>query len=623
MANQKDTIVTQRLKSFFNIGYDREASKINDKIYALKNINKDIKDQRGNETSKVVAKIKEPFPSNVQKLFDFWQSDTHYSMQSWKSRNQMFQDCDLMFMNSTIMARAAEMVADETVQADSVSQIITIEAKRKVKQFIQKLFDDINIYEHIRPTALSIAKYGNAGWILDFDNNGVCGIIPRSVYGIKERLEFSPYEVQELMRNKNKFLYDYKSRITRIDQLIDMITNKDNIASYYKDYLFGFVIDDYALPPWRFLHFRNSYAESPFKPFGVPLYIHSIAAYMQFDAAMTMQICARGAAFPKEVYSINLPSAMPPTEKLNTAIEFMKELQNSGINATAKERDGVGEKIITVKDLYEYELQNPQMDLGKMGDIEALRDDLIISTMLPRNLLDPNESGFGDSGLAVIQKSKPFARLIYRMQSIILQNITQLVKIHMIHSRKFSLDEMDFSLSMPYPESQASEELVRSQNDLLSLSNNVIDALSQKFMGGDNLPPEVIRNIYTKFLPYEDATVDSWIKGIMKNKDRQEEPEQEEEPVMRGDKERIQEWKIIEKKFGGKIKLKEAIDNAIFDYKQSILREGVIRNNHYYSSKNQYLEFPAETLRKLDIKESNKVITGKEEIKFKKKYKLK
>jgi len=600
--------IIKKLSSYFNIGFNRDASQNKDKAYILRDVIKKEVDIKGGEKNIVVGKVKDAFPSNVQKLFDFWQNDFHYTQQSWKSRQQLFQDCDLMFLNSAIMARAAEACADEVVQADSGVQIITVQAKRKVKQAILEFYDKINIYDYIRATALSIIKYGNAGWVLSYDDSGIDEIIPRNIYAVKERLEFSPYEVQEMMKNKNKFLYDYKSKVVRINQLIDMISDKDNISSYYKDYLFGFVVDDYTLPPWRFLHFRNHNNESPFKPFGVPIFIHSIAPYMQFDAAMTMQIAARGAAFPKEVYQINLPAAMPPTEKLNTAIEFARELQNSGINAVAKERDGVGEKIITIKDLFEYELQNPNIDLGRIGDIEALRDDLIISTMLPRNLLDPHEGGFGDSGISLIQKSKPFARLIYRIQNIILQGVNQLTKIHLIHSGKFPLDEIDFITSMPYPDSQASEELIRSQNDLLSLANSVIDALSQKFMDGQPIPASIMKDIYTKFLPYEDNVVDEWVRSIEKEKNKsQEEPSEEEPEVMRDDsKQKIEEkWQAIERNTG-KEKLREKIEDVVFESKQTLLREGSLQGKHYYSSKNQYLDFPAELLREFDINEANK-----------------
>ncbi len=598
---------TDILRKYFNIGFKKKTDSRSDSLFALKDDPKKLDDAL--KKGEIRPKVKDKFPSNVQMLFDWWQSDTHYSMEAWKTFASLVKDCDLMFMNSGIMSRASELTADEVVQADTGVQSITVEAKRKQKKFILDLFDKLNIYSFIRLTASSIIKYGNAGWVLSYDETGINEVIPVSIHSFKERLEFSPYKVKELMDGKRGFFHDYVSKVERIKQLVDMIMNKDNISSYFKDYLFGFVVGDYTLPPWRFLHFRNFHTESPFDPFGVPMFIYSIAPYMQLDAGMTMQVAGRGASFPKDVYKITLPQSMPHTEKLSYALEFVNELQNSGINAVVKEKDGVGEIIITVEGLYEYEQQTPDMDLGKIGDLGMLKDDLILSTLLPRYILDPNDGAFGDSGVALVEKWKPFARSIYRIQSSILEQISQLVKMQMIISKEFSLDEMDFILKMPYPESQTNDEIIRSQNDLLDLSNNVIEALSDKFMGGESLPSDVKKDIYKKFLPYDDKLIDDWVKDIEKESttDGDENGDKVDEMTKRVKRDRlVEKWKMAERKTGKK-KLKEAIDNIVIDSKQRILREGALRGYHYYSSKLSVKDFPAEFLVELD---KNKVKGG-------------
>lgn len=614
MAKFFDTI-----KDYFNIGLKKSANKPSDKIFPTtvdpKSVDKSIK------KGEIPSRVREVFPSNVQILFDWWMGATHYNMESWKSFVALLKDCDTMFLNSGIMSRAAEITADETVQVDTGVQSIIVEAKRKQKKFILEFFDKINLYSLIRPIALSIIKYGNAGMVLSYDSSGINEVLLSSVFDLKERLEFSPAEVQKQMMNKNSFVYDYKNKIQRIDQLIDMITNKDNVASYFKKYLFGFVVGDYTLPPWRFLHFRNFLTESPFNPFGTPMFIYSIAPYYQLDAGMTMQVAARGASFPKDVYKITMSPSMPPSEKLSAALEFARELQNSGINAVVKEKDGVGEVIITIADLYEYEQQSADIDLGKMGDLEMLKDDLILSTLLPRYMLDPNDGGFGDSGVALVEKWKPFGRTVYRLQSSILEQINQLVKIQMIYSKEFSLDEIDFVLKMPYPESQTNDDLIRSQNDLLELSNNVIDALKDKFMDGEDIPSEIKTDIYKKFLPYDDKLIDTWVKEIEKAKnaevdDNGDELDKRAEKIK---KDKLNEkWLKIEHRIGRK-KLRESIDDTIFDVKQSYLREGSMRGYHYYSSKNTVKDFPAEYLREFD---KNKVSNGNDKSKLNEEMKI-
>jgi hypothetical protein len=606
--NKEDKSVTRKFLRFFNIGVQGKQNVVSAKVFPTDL----VKDKQTGESHRV----REVFPPEVRKYYDKWLFSSHDDAQSWKNRNDLWYDCDLLYYNSPLIAKAMELIADEVIQADTHEQPITIEAKPKQKQFIQKLFDTLNIYSFLRPTALNIIKYGNAGWILALAENGIDGIIPISIFDLKDRLEFSAYRVKQLVERNDKFFTAYKSKILRIDQLVDMIQNNDNIVSYFKEYLFGFVVGDYAIPPWRFLHFRNFTTESPFKPFGVPVFIHSIAPYRQFDSAMTMQIAARGARLPIDMYKLKFPNTLHPTEKLNRALEFMNEWQNSGINAVNKEENGVGSTVITIEDLFEFEQKVSNIDLGKIDDIDLLRDDLILSTLLPRFLLDPKDSGFGTSGVSAIQEWKPLARLVYRIQQLVLQQVSQLVKIHMIHSNEFALDDLDFILSMPYPETMTNSDMINNQKDLLGLANDVIQSLADKLTGGEiaAIPPEVIKTIYTKFLPYDDKTIYKWMKDILdqkqKNTDTPPEAGQEEDEDAKVDAETkkakkliLRElWESVEAEHETKTKLNETIQNHIYDHKQLKLREGVLLGKHYYSSCNQDPYFDPKILREIDIK---------------------
>jgi len=542
----------------------------------------------------------------------------------------------LLTGNSALISRAIELIADEVIQADSHEQPISIEAKPEVKKFIQDFFDKINIYSHLRATAVDVVQYGNAGWILSFDEKGVDAILPINIYDFKDRLEFSSYRVKQLIANNDKFFTSYKSKIDRIDQLTQMIENNDNISSYFKEYLFGYIIGDYAIPPWRFLHFRNFTTKSPFKPFGIPVYIHAVAPYRQFDSAMTLQIAARGARLPIDVYKLHFPGTMAPTEKLNKAQEFISSWQNSGINAVNKEEVGIGTTVVTIADLFDYEQKISNIDLGKIDDIDLLRDELIIATQLPRSLLDPKEAGFGDSGIGLIERWKPFARLVYRIQQSLLQQISELVKIHMIYSNKFSLEDMDFILSMPYPESMTNNDMINNQKDLLDLSNQIMQSLADKLTGGDvtAIPIDVVKSIYSKFLPYDDKIIVKWLNDVEKQKNAmsnqnnfnndnfQDQPSEEvpEEEVEKTKKQLL--WEVaLREKVGGKEKLFDFLDNFVYINKQKRLREGTLLNRHYYSSKIKNDSFPVELLQEIDKRiacnpEGKKQL--KEEVKVKK-----
>jgi len=573
-----------KIQTLFKIGFNLD-SKISDPVDKVST----YKVHYVSPTKTVLEK--EIWDSETKSLYKYWLNNCHDSERSWETRKQLYEDMDMLYYNCSLIARSIELVADEVIQADSNQQPVFIEAKPKVKESILEFFDKQNINNLLRPTALDVVHYGNAAWVLSLVETGVEEVIPINVYQLKDRLQFTPFEVKESLKNKNSFFYQFKGH-ERIEQLIKFIQSKEESTTRFKSYLFGFQIGDYVLPPWRVLHFRNLTNKSPFHPFGVPVFIHSLAPYRQYDAAMALQILARGERIPREIFKLNIPNIVDPTEKLNFAVEFMREYLNSGLGKNKKEDIGVGEKIVTIDGLYSYEQETPNIDLGHIDDINLLRDDIIVSTSLPRSWVDPNDSNFGLSGVALIQQFKPFARLVFRIQSVLLQNLTQLVKIHLIQSKNFPLSDLDFILSMPYPESQTTPEIISSQSSLLGLANDIIASIEDKILGGEKAPLELIKKVYQKFLPYDDATIENWFNTNIK-KENFIDPvlfyNQEEE------KRRLEKYKLIEQNIG-KIKLEEQINNIIFNVRQVNFREGVFKNRHYYSSRNLYLDFPAELL---------------------------
>jgi len=341
---------------------------------------------------------------------------------------------------------------------------------------------------------------------------------------------------------------------------------------------------------------------------------------------MAMQIIARGAMFPKQVYKLTLPNVVSPTEKFAKASEFMNEMLNSGFGTSKKELPGIGDIIVTIADLFDYEQIAADIDLKGIDDIQLLKDDIYNACLLPRKLIDPGDSSFGESGVSYIEQFKPFARMVYKFQSILLNNISQLIKIHLLHTGEFELDEIEFSLSMPYPESQTNNDLISAQSSLLDLANNIIGAIEDRVTGGEKLPPELIKTIYNKFLPYDSQTVDFWVDEALKTK-VEDEPEDDEEFTDPEDeinedgkynlKERIQRskktWRLLESKVGRK-KLRETVEDITFEiFSESPLREGSMRGQHYFKSKNKYSDFNLKDFVKIREKGLNKRLKESEE----------
>lgn len=578
------------------------------------------------------------FPNDVNKLYEWFLKNSQSKKEDWQNRMNLWQDMYQLALNSPYVSKAIELISDEVVQVDSGNEeVIGVEAKRDQKVFIQEFLREIKISSKIRPTATNIAKYGNDLWVLGFDETGVSKVLPIAMRDFQDRLEFTPYKVEQEMsaRNKNsnwhQFLNNYASNVKRIDQMVkSMLETKDDVTYKYDSYLFGYVIGSNldteadVIPPWKGLHFRNFTQDEPFAPFGMPLFIYSLAPYNQLEAIKTMLVIARGMMYPKHVYKIKTPNAATATEKFEQAAQISNLIQNSGLDAVRKEDNGIGSVVVTIEDLFEFEIQESNIDLGKMDDLDIYLNELIVSLYLPRNMVDPADGGFGDSGVSLIEKWKPFARLVYRIQQIILEQVSQLVKIHMIQSRKFELKDIDFSLSMPFPESQTNDELINNQRELMELATEMIDTFSEKFFNGEAVPDELVKMIYDKFLPYDSVTLDSWNKVISKEKKRleKEEADDNEEADLEEKVKNIEKIvKLEEKLFNkgslwrnlketlkenteiNKLKgksLKEKLNNYIFELKQDTLREGMARGRHFYSSRNSVEGFNPKDLIKLD-----------------------
>jgi hypothetical protein len=579
-----------------------------------------VKDREGLYNS-----VREQFPKQVDTLLKYWISDCHDDRESFQNRKELFMDMDMIYYNSPFLSRAMNLMADETVQADTNSQIIGVEAEDPfLRDFILEFISRSGIEKYLRSTALNIIQYGNAGWVTTLNDAGIDTVLPVDVFDIKSRLEFTPHQVSKEINKVNSALNSMLSKNEKLRHLVNSIDDlKEDYSTYFKSYLFGFEVGDFVLPPWRFLHFRNFTSKTPFYPFGIPVFIHSVAPFRQYDAAMTLQSVGRGAKFPIDLYKISLPNVMSPTDKIEKVLEFIREFDNSGLRETKKEGIAVGERIITIDGLFTYEQIVPQLDLSDIGDLELLLNALVVSTGLPRNLLDPNNGTFGNSGISLIQQYVPFKRQIFHIQSCLLEQITQLVKIHLVQSGRFPLKDIDFRLTMPYPESQSDRELIGSQSDLVTLANSILDSLQAKLVAqGENLNKDVVTQVYTKILPYPPSDIEKWVDLTMASGQltgqpaaapTEEAPAPEagggggesspldllsnEEPAPTGEEEQppteetpapetgeAKESTSRKRPMKKKMNLKEQVESEIYKETKKSFREGTFRGRHFYSS---------------------------------------
>lgn len=325
-----DNSSLKKLMKYFSIGINKD----------YKNVS--IKDKiRPLETKPDGTFGPVDFPSFIERLYDTWINNCFISKDRYKSMNVLWEDMDLLYFNNVLTKRGIDLYTDETIQADLSPEYIEIEATPKVKDYLLEFFDRITLYSKIRPAVEDLIQYGNSGWILNESDENIEEIIQPDIYDLKDILQFSPKEIDEKIKNKDRFFIDYSSK-ERIQKLLNLILHKENYSSYYKKYIIGYQIGEYVLPPWKFLHIKNTTSKSPFDPYGIPMFIHSVAAYKQYDAAMTLQMMMRAAKLPIEKFEINAPNTVDPVSKLKMVVDFLRNFQNSGFSTVRKEERGVG-----------------------------------------------------------------------------------------------------------------------------------------------------------------------------------------------------------------------------------------------------------------------------------------
>jgi len=559
-------------------------------------------------------------PENME-LYEYYLKRLTANSDSWAGRTELFDDCDQMYLNNPIVSRNVKTLVFETLQRDLNDNPIKIASPNdKTIAKIQDLFDRIALNDIIQDIAFQVVQYGNSLGLLSFSEKGISRMIPvKNIREFKNRIEFNIADVKNMKatgKDGNTVLKQSYDNFDRMKYMIDNIENDADETDEFVDYLLGYEVNDQVFPAWRGIHFRYRDVIRPFRGFGTPFFINSISPHMQYVNAMVLQAVARTLRIPTDVYKITMGEGMSPTEKLKKVIQFMAEFQNSGIGAKKKDIKGVGDVRYTIEGLYEWSQQIPDIDLGQIDDIELLRDDVIVSGILPKEWVDPRESGWGDSGIALKEKSKPFQRAVYSIQSVLLEGLTLLVQLDLIESGE-ELEDNLFTLSLPYPQSQVNSDLITSQKDQIDLATSIIDTLTDKLSGGEALPDELVYDIYRQFLPYDDQKIKDWYDRIKKARSVGDDEV---------DENRLNETHKKIKESLKKLKYKN-IQEAIEKTKTEIIintrREGIFENKHYYSSKNQTLDFSLKGLSDYRVSKIKKIReTGKKNLSDKEKFDL-
>jgi hypothetical protein len=496
-----------------------------------------LKVDSGSEMRIAQAKIAKTFntkmSTRLSELFDYWLHDTVDSYNVLLDRQKKLNELDFAISADPFLGRAADMYADEATQLDVQGKLIEIEcADIRMKEKMEDLLLQWGVTQNrLRSAAYNLASYGDGFWSAKVTPNGVVRINPIGVRQVKERLEFNPVQVQNDIALRKGWVTSI-NRSEKLSTLFDIIDDVQNeeFADIFDTRLFGFVIEDeMVVPPWSIVHFRLTPEQSVYSPMGQSLFLKALAPFRQLTATMTLQSLARVQSFPVTVYTVKTAPGMDEALQFEKVNQVREEYDLIGESGAGVEAMGVNTKIWAPEGLLTLEMHSPNVDIKATEDIEIYQDRVATASGIPKGYLVQEWGGFGNSAISLIEQFKPFARTVFTIQSAILDGLTNLFRLHFAITGEYDYRE-DFVLSMKFPNEEASDARQASRQNSLNLSKDVLQTVAQVVGAiNDPLPPEIIRDILTKFSFLDPEDIKKWVKKNPNQVEKQEDGMEPEE----------------------------------------------------------------------------------------------
>ena len=505
-------------------------------------------------------------------------------------RKARYTELDTMVKNDSLVSLAVNTIADETVQLGTTDKIITVNSSNKsfVKTYEAKIAK-WKLDPKVRMWAKDLAQFGDFINVLDIDQSkknseGVREIFPRSPFSLNSRLEFT------LAEAKDKIERTYQ-KSTSINDLLDAVkdisgTVKDTIRMNYKPFLIGFHVDDFILPPWNVLHGRMQTNDPDFSPYGRALIDDSRVPYRTLLTTKMLMTLARLNNFPIEVYSVKTSEKGTEQEKWNAVNETREEvlLQTASGDFSNKDVPSVGQRLFLPQDLLEFDIKENNIDVDEIADAEFFRDDMIMGLRVPKGYLIVDESDYDDADALLYQDTK-FARTIYSVQSVILEEITRLIEIDMTATGEYDVDKVQFTVSMPYPVAKVSEDRMSLHSDAIDLITSIIEFFKDT-LEIEDIPKDVVFDIISTYSGWDKTQAEKWFNNVWVDGNVGGEGDEEEEK-----REKVKEAKLkifneaVKKVYSEKKNLTEVVNECVIKaYEKNKLSDFVIRGSHHIAS---------------------------------------
>ena len=568
----------KKLQTFFGFNVEKQkiAGGITDKEMVVP--------VESDEASKSGASKRIKLSSEVERMWKWYTSEVLDNTETLKNREDRYKDIDFMIYNDTIVSMVVDLYADEVAQADDQFNLIGVTSRNpKVTKKIKELFNLWGVdQEYIREVGYNLVSYGDSFDIIDAnEKEGIIGLTPIDVRDIQDRLEFKASEVEKKFKGKSNSYISKNKSINRFLQDVKKEGGNDNLSKSYVSYLFGFLIgDNHFVYPWQVNHYRLKSRKSEFFPFGRSLLINLIGPYRQLRASMNLMALTRTAKFPKEIYEVETSDEMTSVEKWQAVNEAKTEFANLGRMNRAKDEFSVGDEVWMPSGLISHTTISNDLRVDDIADIELLRENLIMGTRVPKGYLIVDRGGWGTSGQSLLNQSKPFGRSVYSVQSSILKNLSHLVRMHFLMTGEFEKELTEFQISLNYPVVEESADRLRMKQDSLRLANDILDNIKNALgLRNEELPPEIVKKIFSKFSFLDDEDVEEVVKSIASAK---EEPDDssDDDGGFRFSAEKLSE-RLNE----------EVFNDAYFDALNKFDVQECVRNKrHYLASSGKFIQ---------------------------------
>lgn len=469
-----------------------------------------------------------PLATTLNKYFNEYINETTLVYSDIAERQQRLNELRFMVLNDPFVSRVCRLVSDEATQLDDQNRLLSVESPSL--PFVNRCYELFSQWgitqQRISSVCYDLEQYGEGLWAHRVTEHGVEKITPLKVSSLRERLEFSPVHMAEIVAQMTGGTDISKNRSSKINKLVNLVSTPtgtgnlsdldENFADMFDTKLLGFEFDDdIIVPPWIITHFRYQPDNSEFFPYGSPPLLMALAPFKQTYSTIALQGLARAASFPIQIYKVKNTEGVGPATAFDTVNAVREDFENIGVTPASNSLEvyTMNTKIWVPDGLLEMDIKKSDVDIDFVGDLEIYQDRVAIACGVPKAYLDQEFGGFGNSGIALMEQYKPFARHVYTIQSSFLEALGQLIRLHFAITGEFDYN-IPFVLSMRFPAEDMGEEKRNARQASVELANSIIDML-QGVLGmeeGEPLPEDVVADILSKYTFIDPTDLQRWIR---------------------------------------------------------------------------------------------------------------